>query len=255
MQEKDDPTMYAWYFETVRFIFFACIAFFDWKLLITPRSLFLFMLLGITELIASYWLMKMHSYSHLSISSIVSRTRLIWVAVLGFIFIGESVKVSEYIGMIVLFIGLAITVAPKRIVSDKGIRYAHLDAFMIALNVVITKLALPFGSNSVINAIIAAPSVGIFPLIMKHTKKRLGSMFHKNFLLKTCAIVVNVLSVYLFTQALRIGDASKVTAVYQGMMILSVLAGIIILKERKEVKRKLIGAGITLIGVYLLNVL
>ena len=254
LQEKDDPTAYAWYFESIRFIVFSFIAIFDWKLFLTLHSILLFVLMGLTEWIAAYWLMKMHQYTHLSISTIISRTRLLWVPMIGFFLIGEHLKTSEYIGIAVLFAGLSITVAPKKIFVDKGIRYANLDAFMIALNIVLTNMTLSFGSNSVINAIMVVPSVALFPLFMKNAKQRIIKMLKKNIVLKSLAISVNIASVYLFTQALRIGDASKVTAIYQGMMIVSVVGGIVVLHEREDVGKKIVGTCVTLAGVTLLSI-
>lgn len=253
LKEKDDPTVYAWYFEVIRLIAFCLVAIVDWKVIINIQSIILFILLGLTESLAAYWLMKMHEYSHLSISTILSRTRLIWVPIIGFFLLKEQLHLSEYIGIVVLFIGLSIIVAPHKLFVDKGAMYANLDAFIIALNIVITKMTLPFGSNSVINALMVLPSVFLFPVCMPNAKKRISAMFHQRLLLKTFAIGVNIISVYLFTIALRIGDASKVTAVYQGMMVVAVLAGIVILKEREDVVRKLVGTGVTLGGVYLLN--
>jgi len=40
---------------------------------------------------------------------------------------------------------------------------------------------------------------------------------------------------------------------YQGMMVLSVLGGIILLKERKDILKKLVGTAVTIVGVILLT--
>jgi uncharacterized membrane protein len=69
-----------------------------------------------------------------------------------------------------------------------------------------------------------------------------------------CAVGFNIISVYVFTAALRYGDSGKVTAVYQGMLVTSILAGIIFLKERSDIGKKLIGAAITIIGVIILSI-
>src|SRR5438309_2773777 len=90
LKVKDDPTVYAWYFESIRFVVFCLVAIFDWKIIITVQSVILFILLGLTEWIAAYWLMKMHAFSHLSISTILSRTRLIWVPLIGFFLLREQ---------------------------------------------------------------------------------------------------------------------------------------------------------------------
>ncbi len=253
LKDKDDPVVYAWYFETLRFSIFCVLAVFDFRIVINAKSLMLFALLGLTEWISMYWYMKMHSYAHLSISSLLSRTRLIWIAVFAFILIGEKLKISEYIGIIVLFFGLSIAIAPKKIVTDRGARYAALAAIVIALNVVVLKLALPYASNAVVNAIVSLPSIFLFPLFMKNAKTKIPLMLRTNFRLKSLAIGINAIGLFFFTLALRTSDTSKVSAIYNGMLIFSVLAGIIFLKERENIGRKLIGTGVTLGGVLLLT--
>lgn len=254
LKDKDDPIVYAWYFETLRFTIFCIIAIFDFRIVINTRSIILFTLLGLTEWISMYFYMKMHSYTHLSISSLLSRTRLIWIAILAFIFVGEKLKLTEYIGIAILFSGLSIVVAPKKLATDKGARFASIAAFIIALNVVIIKLALPYASNGVINALTSLPSIFLFPLFMKNATKKIPVMMRTNFRLKSLAIGVNAIGLFLFTIAIRMGDPSKVSGIYNGMLIFSVLAGIIFLKERENIGRKLVGTAITIVGVLLLTI-
>lgn len=251
--EDEDATAYAWFYEAFRLITFAIIAIVDWQLIITWQSLILFFFLGLTEWISVYWYMKMHEYTHLSISSILSRTRLIWVPILAFFLIHETLKLPEYAGILILFIGLSIVVSPKKLFIDKGATFANLSAFMIALNIILTKMALPYGSNSVINASIALIPALFFPFVMKNPTQRIKKIFKHKLSIKLLAIVFNVISVYLATAALRFGDAGKVIAVYQGMLITSILAGIIFLNEREDIGKKIIGTVITIIGVILLS--
>ena len=254
LKNQEDSTAYAWFFEFVRFLFFILAAItVDRKVIFTEQSIVLFLLLGLTEWISVYWYMKMHEHSHLSISAILSRTRLIWIPIIAFFLIQERLKLSEYAGIIILFFGLSIVLSPKKFFVDKGASYANLSAFMIALNTVITKMALPYGSNSIVNAAITGIPALFFPFLMKDSAIRMKKIFQHNLLLKLLAVGVNIISVYLFTAALRIGDSGKVNAIYQGMLVTSILAGIIFLKERNDIGKKLIGATITIVGVIILS--
>lgn len=143
--------------------------------------------------------------------------------------------------------------APKKLFLDKGAFYANAASFMIALNSVFFAMTLPYGSNGVLNMSLALPSVLLFPFFMKNSKQRLTTLFRGNIWLKAFAASFNLLGLLLFTLALRHGDVSKITAVYQGMMIVSVLAGIILLKERQNIGKKIFGSLITIAGVVLLS--
>jgi drug/metabolite transporter (DMT)-like permease len=253
LKDGDDPTAYAWYAEILRFLVFGIWAFFDWHVIVTPYTLFLFAVVGLTEFVGGYWYMKMHSYSHLSISSILYRSRLIWVAIIAFFLIGERLQLWGYVALIIIFLGISLTVSPKKIFVDKGAMYANLCAIIIAVNVVVFKMLTPFASPTVINFAMVLPSVFLYPLLIRNSQARIKTLLKTNLGLKTFAVFLSIIQFFLFALAIRVGDASKVNAVYQGMMILSVLAGIIFLKERTDIGKKLIGASITVIGVVLLS--
>ncbi|MEK7570936.1 MAG: DMT family transporter [Patescibacteria group bacterium] len=253
LRKGDDSTVFSWYFECFRFIIFASLAFFDWRLVITPQSLLLLLLLGMSQFLSSYYYMKMHANTHLSISAILSRARMIWVPILAFIFINERLFLLDYLGILIVFLGISITTAPKKLVFDKGARYANLFAIFTAANVIFIKLLLPIASDFVIIAAMSLPGTFLYPFLMRNAKQRIFTSFRTKFPLKVLAIAISIVAMFFLTTALRLGDASKVNAIYQGMMILSVLAGIIFLHERKDIARKLIGTTITVIGVVLIS--
>jgi drug/metabolite transporter (DMT)-like permease len=253
LKDKDDATVYAWYTELVRFVIFGIIAIFNWKLIINSQSLIALIAIGFTEFVGGYFYMKMHTYSHLSISTILTRTRLIWVPVIGFFLLNESLKLSDYAGILVIFIGVTTIMAPRKLFVDKGALYANISTFFIAFNVVLLKLTVPFASIAVINTCQAFAGVILYPIFMKNTSGRIKTLTKTNLPLKTFAAFISIAQLFIFVYALQFGEASKINAVYQGMLVFSVLAGIIFLHERKDIGKKLIGAAITIIGVIILS--
>lgn len=253
LRGDEDSTVYSWYCGIIRFVSFFFFSIFDWNIIVSPNSLIIFILLGLTEFMSVYWYMKMHEFTHLSISTILSRIRLLWVPLIAFFLLAENLKPSEYLGILILFIGISITFKPAKLIVDKGAKYANLAAFVIALNVVLTKMGLTYASNSLLNAMMFFPSAVLFPLLMNNPQQRIVLSLKKNVPLKTFNILLNIISICIFTQALRMGNSSKVTAVYQSMMVFSVMAGIIILGERKDIIKKVLGTVIVLGGVYLLS--
>ncbi len=249
LRENDDATSWAWFYETMRLPVFLLISLFDYKLNLTAYSAFLLVALGITEGISVYLYMKMHQYSDLSISTIISRTRLIWIPLIGFIFIGEKLMPIEYFGIILLFAGVATTMAPHKLFVDKGAIYANLAAVVIAVNVILLKLASSYASASIILFCYSVPAALFFPIIMRNAKKRLMTSAGKNFFPKVVAMFASVGAGYFLVLALQTGEVSKVNGIYQGMMVTGVVAGIILLKERKDILRKLLGTALAIIGI------
>ncbi len=253
LKEKGDATTWAWTFETLRLIVFVILAIFDFRIQFNLHTLILLSLIGLTEVISVFLYMKMHQYSHLSISTILSRTRVIWIPILGFLFLGERLTNIEYIGIVILFLGLSIAVSPHKLFLDKGAIYANLASFVIAINTILQKQVLPYASIPVIMIFFSLPSVIIFPFLMKNPKKRLMDENRQHLIPKLIAVLVNAVASILLLIALKLGEVSRVNAVYQGMLIIGVLAGIIFLNERKDIFRKLLGTTVTIIGVILLT--
>ena len=86
LRSKEDPVAFALYSELLRLLLFGIVAVFDWHFVVTAKSLVLVALIGIVETAVIYYIVRMHSLGHLSISTLLSRTRLIWVPLLAFIF-------------------------------------------------------------------------------------------------------------------------------------------------------------------------
>ncbi len=254
LRGEDDSTAFAWFLQLTRFVvFFTTAILFNWKLVINTQSIFILLLIGLTECIATYLYMKMHVYSELSISTILSRTRMLWIPVFAFFIVGEHLRLMDYIGIAILFLGVSLVSSPKKMFVDRGAKYANIAAIIIALNIVLFKFAIPYASSSVLLAAFSFPSILILPFFMKNARKRILINMRQNVFPKFLAITLNIISLIFFAYAMKDGEASKVNAVYQGMLVFSVLAGIIFLHERTNITMKLIGTFITIIGVIMLS--
>lgn len=254
LKDGDDSTVYAWFFEFSRFIVFGIFAFFDFHIVFSLHAIISLVLMGIVEFLAVFLYMKMHAYSHLSISTIIGRTRLIWIPLISFFFLGEHLSSSVYIGMLILFLGLAIATSPHKLFVDKGLWYAYVSAFIISINAVQIKLNTSFASPALLIVFLSFPTTVGFPLIIRKPKRFL-LFFKKNLWTKLLGALCNVLSIYFFAVAVKIGPVSIVNMLYQATIIFSVLAGIFVLNEREDTKRKLVGTIVALVGIIISGLL
>ncbi|MDP3941507.1 MAG: EamA family transporter [bacterium] len=253
LKDKDDATLWAWFFETGRLFVFGLVLLFDFSIRLEIKTILLLLLVGLTELGGDYFTMKMHAYTHLSISTIISRTRMIWIPIIAFFLLRESLHLTDYIGIAILFAGVSITVAPHKFLIDKGAKFANIGALILAFNTVILQALIPYASYSLIVASSAVPSVIFFPFVMRDPKKSIINFVKTKFWLKSFVVLAHVVSIYFFLAALKIGDVSRVNAIYQGMMVTSVFFGIIFFKERQDIVKKIIGAAVTIVGIILVT--
>src|SRR5260221_2042518 len=134
LKDDKDPALYTWFLEVIRLLVAIVFLFFNFYLFLSSKTLLLLLVLGIVEAISIYVYMKQHAFTSLSISTIISRTRLIWTALFAFVFLGEHVSLMAYLGMVILFFGLSIGTAPRKIMADKGIKYSYFSATLISVS-------------------------------------------------------------------------------------------------------------------------
>ena len=247
--KEEDPTAFGWWFEVMRLAAFSALAWFNFKLELSPAAFFWLAALGVTEIAAMYSFAKMQSLTELSVASIVSRLRLVWVPLIALAVLGERLAVSEYLGIALLFLGLSVVASPRRIRNDSGIKYALFFSVTAAVNSVLMKRGAAFASTPVLLAAMSLPAILAFPALMKSSKIRIAASFKKRI---KANLAFNVVSMYLFVEALRVGPASKVVGFYQSMLIIAVILGIVVLKERERIVKKVAGSLLTLVAIWLL---
>jgi drug/metabolite transporter (DMT)-like permease len=251
LKDQGDSTAYGWWFEFVRTTFFILLLFLKPLPSITFSMLLPLGLVGLSELFSVYVFMKMHAYTNLSISSVISRLRVIWSPLIAWFLLSERLTLPEYFGILAIFIGIAVVTSPKEIKEDRGIKIALLFSFSSALLSTFVKGASAIASTELV--IIAQGILPLFvlPLLMRSSITRIWQTASHQFPQIALAGSFNIASSYLLVEALRISEASKAVGVYQAMTLFSVFYGIFVLNERDKMVRKIIGSIIVIIGVVL----
>ncbi len=252
LKDEKDILTSSLYLEATKIAIFAVAVIFDHHLNLTPKSLLLLILIVISEPFAIYLYMKMHELNHLSISSIITRTRMIWAAILAFIFLGETLKPVNYAGIVILFSGLSVVVAPHKIFVDRGVKIATIFSLEVAVFSVLVKAVSQDISLPIIVLSSALPATFFFLFTLKNKRVAIRAFTKTKLKQKILFGISNFTAFYGFILAIKLGSVSVSTAIYQGMIIFGVLAGITFLKERENMARKLIGSAITVVGILLL---
>ncbi len=252
LKNENDASSYAWWYEVTKVIIFIVALPFFYYFTVNLENILLLLILGLVEFISVYVFMKMHAYIEISISSIVAKLRLVWTPIIAFLILHEALKNSEYVGIFVIFLGLIITVSPRKIIFDKGIKFALLSSMIVPVISVLLKRTSDFSSTSIQMVFMGLPAVFLFPVITKNWKTRVINIYKKSFREIFIATIFNCSAMALLILAFKVGSVGKVASVYQSMTIISVIAGILLLKERENVAKKLIGAAVTTIGIMLL---
>lgn len=253
LRDDQDPIAYAWFYETFRTLFFIPFIFLFPLPELTLQLLIPIFVLAFLEFVSVILWMRMFAFTHLSVSAIISRARLILVPLIALAFLGESLAPLDYIGIVVLFIGLSVAVSPRKISMDRGVKYSYASAFSISFLTVSQKYVSGLASIPFLTAMMSLPSAILFPFLMKNPKKRMIRTLKTKTLLKIAASLANIVAIYLTFVALRMGPVGIVSGIYQSMMVVSIVLGITVLGEREDIGKKILGTAIALVGVLLLS--
>lgn len=251
LKDNGDATAYGWWFELVRTTFFLGVLLFTSIPQLTFTMLWPLTLVGLSELFSVYVFMKMHAYTHLSISSVISRLRVIWSPLIAWFLVSERLTIPEYFGIVAIFLGIAIVTSPKEIKQDKGIKIALVFSFSSALLSTVMKQASSVASTEFIIIAQGIIPLIVLPFLMKRGLSRIMLSVGNNLSKILLAGGFNIASSYLLVEALHLTEASKAVGLYQAMTLFSVFYGIFILNERDKLVRKIIGSIIVIIGVIL----
>lgn len=253
LKEKGDSTVYAWWFEVIRFVVFL---FLFLPHVVFPQKIedyFWLLLLGVNEAASVYFFMRSHQLTDLSLSTFVVKLQLIWTPLLAYLFIGERLSMSDYCAIGIILVGIFIAVYSKKMKKDKGIIITFISSILIALNAVFTKKVTGISNTPLIMMSMSLPAIILLPFLMKNSYKRIITIPKKTFMQCLSGTISNIVAMFLAVSAIRLGSTSKVSAVYQGMMVIALFYSIVVLKERKQMRQKIIGATVTIVGLFILS--
>lgn len=252
LKESPDPTAYAWWYECIRLAFFGLLIPFAPNLIFSWVNLGILLVLGLGEFAAIYFYMKMHASNELSISTIVMQLRSIYVPILAFFVLGEQLTLLEWLGIFLIVAGAIVVAFPKSFKVDAALKYTIMAGIFTAISSVTIKLASSFASIPVVTFAFSLPAVILLPLCMNTPLTRIAKA-RANVVRKNLpASISNLVTMFALVAALHVGSASQTSGIFQGISMISVVVGVLFLKEHDHAWRKLLGAGITTIGILLL---
>lgn len=248
LKESLDASASTWILQLLRFI--CALVIIVWLgISFDIRSIVILSILGLIEVVGMYAYMRMHAASALSVSAIVQRSRIIWTAILAAIFVGETFTPIQLGGLLVLFLGVSAVAAPHKLRGDKGVQFALLSAFLFSITTIMIKATIGSIPPAAQVAGLALPSLIVFPMFSKNFGSKLKQFTRDRMALKLVAASSSVAVLFLTVYAYAIGPAAKIGAIFQGSLVLSVFAGIILLGEREDLSRKLLGSILVIIGI------
>lgn len=185
-------------------------------------------------------------------------TRIIWVSLLGVFFLGEHVTLNKALSILLIFIGVVIATLKNkkfREIFDNGGSWVFLSAILTSVAVFVDKIA-----SSNIGTLLYAFFIFLIPAIIQSVLlpkiKHHCSDILKNHLFQI-VIISGTQSIFYYTQ-LKLYSLLPISTIYpilQFSSILVILAAMVFLHERTNIKHRLIGTFVAGVGVVLSKVM
>lgn len=193
-------------------------------------------------------------YINASTSAIIGKLAPVITFIASILFLKESINFEKIIAAILILGGTIIaTYDPKNVNLKKGLNYTIIMCVSLGLAWTVDKVAssyYPLAIYAFITYLIPNIFVIFFPtLSFQSLRKEFKHANWKVVLLAT----VNVCLYYSLIKAFQYGEASKIMLVYSISGIFIILIGVVFLKERENLLKKLLAGAIVFIGVLLLK--
>lgn len=270
LKEKGDSLAFSFLCQVFPVVFSLPLFIFGLKF---PPTIFPYLLLfaiGVVDTLSIFLIMESFKYLEVSLRTIIYQLRLFWVLMLSILILDESLNLAKTIGVCLIFGGITLAVFKKRKISwwqrtfsrflDKGDKRARgilftllaslLTAFeMIGVKHLLAQFSVPF----VVSGALAVSAL-IFLLLVPELKNRVmilvkGPQGRAVWL----ALFLGTVALLLSLRAISMTELSRVNPVLESFKILTILGGIIFLKEKERVWQKILGGILTVIGVVLVK--
>jgi len=192
----------------------------------------------------------------MSESAIIDASGGLWAICIGFLVLHEPITIEKLTAIVLIGCGVAIVSFEKGKEKTKGNgRWLVLASTVLyALGAILDKKLT--GSSTPISYVACSFLVAGSTMLLVHHRRtvaffRQDRSVWQSFVKQTIFNATLILTVYLlqFTAYANGGEGSRVFAVAQAQSVVTALLGIIILKERRRIGYKLLGATIVVLGL------
>lgn len=252
LKRKKDPIAYTAIHSLAGGILIIPLVIFDHRLP-TGFSPWLFLLLGTaTSLAGDYFYFKSFALEDISVLTLVFRLRTVLVFLFGALAYGEAITLNKIVVMLVVTLGTLVTSYQKqKLTFSKGIIYISISCVFLAAMTIVDKKVSSEVSVPLYNTINFLTS-GIFFLLLstKGNLRKILTIKDDVFLLPTIGggLLLSLASICR-RYALTLGEISYAAPFLNVSLVFTMLLGIFVLKETKQLPQKIAGMMLILFGL------
>lgn len=203
----------------------------------------------------SFFIAKAYSHLETSIAAPISRIKILIVLALSVLFIHETFNITKLLGTLTIFLGLLLLSYKKggRAVDLKnpGLYFLVASVTCTAVASVIQKQGLAYITTQTYAFFVYfIPALLFFPFFLAK-KIPFGKIYNNGFWPLSLMAILSVGYQYSTLLAFKFTEASIVIPFTELSSFIAVLGGILFLKERDHITKKLASTFVTILGAVL----
>lgn len=221
-----------------------------------PAIVWIFILLASAIYVATTTIaFESYKYAEVSLREPIGSVRLIVVYVLSLIFLAEKFTIGRLSGtLLIMFAMILMSFKDGKLnLSDRGIKLTIISSVLSGMVAIIEKYALNYVDPLSLSFILfILPALGCM-FLLKGKKNDIKFLYTMKYFVIGSAFLCFV-GYTARIWAYSLADVSLVYPIFSLSSIFASILGIWILKERKDIGKKLIGVTIAFIGTILLTI-
>lgn len=255
IKNQKDSWAFSFYFSLVGAVVSLPFAINHFKIPHAPIPWLIALLVGLLIVGNNFLNFASSKYLPASISGAITKFRLVWVFVLGIIFIHEMFFWNRLIGTIITVLaGIVVIHSFKKVESVRGVLFAFSSTIFYAIVIVLYKfLFASFSPESLTFFATFLIPVILNALLMPHAWQRVTAILKTHgtavFLSCACGAGANL----AMNQGLALGNSSQVLVIIEAFLVFTLVGEHIILKEREGVLVKVIAVILATAGAILIR--
>jgi drug/metabolite transporter (DMT)-like permease len=212
---------------------------------------------GICWAMAAFFGFKSYSLLQLSYRAPISKSKVFFVLILSMIFLKEVLTFEKILGTILIFFGIIILSykhhTTEHQVKRKGILFTIISVFLMAIALLIDKYNMQFfNTNTYAFLTFILPAAVLLPIALRN-KSKITSILRNKIKPTIAAAGLCAFYYYLVLYSLKRFDASTIAPILELSTVMAVIWGILFLKERQNILKKLIATAIVFVGALIIS--
>jgi len=205
---------------------------------------------------STFFLFKALQTTEASIATIFGSTSSIWTIIIAILFLGESLNLNQFAGVILILLSIfLITITKNKFQINQGILYLLAYGMCTGLGVAndafVLKHAEVFSYTALTWLLPAIARLIIQPKAICHMKPLLKPKYLVKMIILVCFAATSSVTFYL---AYKLGGPiSILSPILSSAIILTVIFAALFIDERDKLIRKLIAGAIAVAGILLIR--